>query len=70
MDPIVLNIILVVVLVAIIGLAVLYIYKSKKAGAVCIGCPYAKQCGKKSSGCSCGNSNGNNKSSGGDSCCH
>ena len=67
MNPNLINVILVAVLVVIVGLAALYIYRSKKAGAVCIGCPYAKQCGKKSSGCSCGNDN--NKSSGG-GCCH
>lgn len=66
MDPIIINIILVAVLVVIVGLAALYIYKSKKAGAVCIGCPYAKQCGKKSSGCSCNE----NKNNSGGSCCH
>ncbi len=66
MNPTLTNLILVVVLVVIVGLAALYIYKSKKAGAVCIGCPYAKQCGKKSSSCGCGN---NNKGGGG-GCCH
>lgn len=34
---------------AIAGLAGRYIYKSKKAGKTCIGCPYSGQC----SGC-CG----------------
>ena len=51
MDPIIINIILVAVLVVIVGLAALYIYKSKKAGAVCIGCPYAKGCGGNCGGC-------------------
>ncbi len=40
------NIILILILAIIIGLAVLYIYKEKKKGAKCIGCPYAKECGK------------------------
>ena len=47
MNPNLVDIILVIVLVALVGLACLYIYKSKKAGAVCIGCPYAKECAKK-----------------------
>ena len=27
--------------------AIRYIYKEKKKGTACIGCPYAKSCGKK-----------------------
>lgn len=46
------DIILVLVLLIIAGGAVRYIYKAKKRGEHCIGCPYAKQCGSKS--CSCG----------------
>ncbi len=38
------NLIIVVVVAAIIGLAARYIYKEKKRGVKCIGCP---------SGCSC-----------------
>ena len=64
MDPNVINVILVIVLVLIVGLAALYIYKQKKSGAACIGCPYAKECGSK---CKC-NSKNNKKGSGG--CCH
>ena len=60
------DIILVIVLVALVGLACLYIYKSKKAGAVCIGCPYAKECAKKGNCPS--KSNDNDKPTGG-SCC-
>ena len=47
MSPEVANVILVVILALVIGLAVWYIYKSKKAGAACIGCPYAKECASK-----------------------
>ena len=36
------NIIAIVIIVAVIGLAVAYIFKAKKRGQKCIGCPYAK----------------------------
>ncbi len=42
------NIILIILLIAIIGFAVIYIYKEKKNGAKCIGCPHAKNCRKES----------------------
>ena len=38
------NVILVAILAAIIGGAVIYIYKAKKHGVRCIGCPGAKAC--------------------------
>lgn len=39
------NVIIVVLVVAIvIGIAV-YLYRAKKRGNACIGCPYARQCG-------------------------
>lgn len=41
------NIIIVVAIVAIVGLASFYVYKSKKRGKKCIGCPYADACGQK-----------------------
>ena len=40
------NIIAVVVILLIIGLAILYIFLSKKKGHKCIGCPYSKTCNK------------------------
>ena len=43
------NLILILILVAIVGGAVLYIYKSKKRGVKCVGCP-SGGC----SSCSCG----------------
>lgn len=46
------NIIVVAVLVAIIGSAVIYIIKAKKKGAKCIGCPYSSSCGKMTD-CTC-----------------
>ncbi len=45
------NIILIVILVALVGGAVLYIYREKKKGVHCIGCPYAGKCGKQKCNC-------------------
>lgn len=42
------SLIVLVILVAIIGGAMYYIYKAKKSGQKCIGCPHAKQCTEKS----------------------
>ena len=43
------------IIAAIVGAAVVYIYKAKKSGVKCIGCPSAGSCGKRScDGCSCG----------------
>ncbi len=39
------NLIIILVLLGIIGSIVLYLYRAKKRGENCIGCPYAKQCG-------------------------
>jgi len=41
----------VAVIALIVGGASMYIYKEKKNGAKCIGCPHAKSCGKNQ--CSC-----------------
>ena len=39
----------------IIGLAAFYVYKEKKSGRKCIGCPHSKCCSSaKNGGCSCG----------------
>lgn len=46
------NILVLLVLVLIIGGASLYIYKAKKSGVKCIGCPQAQTCGGQCSGCS------------------
>jgi len=43
-----------IVLLAIIGGAAFYIYKQKKSGAKCIGCPHSKSCRAHCSGTSCG----------------
>ena len=44
------NIILGAILLAIVAAVSVYLYRAKKRGETCIGCPYAKQCG----GGSCG----------------
>lgn len=51
------------VIALIIGGAVFYIYKAKKSGKKCIGCPDAKTCSGKCSGCSgnCGGCGANSK---------
>ena len=48
------DILVVLVLILVLGLAVFYIVKKKKSGAKCIGCPYASACGNKgASSCNC-----------------
>ncbi len=48
------NIIIIAILVIILGLAAVYIYKAKKSGKKCIGCPESSSCSKGScSSCSC-----------------
>ncbi len=39
--------IVIAIIVLIIFSACFYIYKEKKKGKKCIGCPYAGECGKK-----------------------
>jgi len=38
------NVIIVAVLVVVVGLASLYVYKAKKSGKKCIGCPGGGSC--------------------------
>ena len=38
------NLIIIAIIVFVIGLALGYIYKFKKRGDRCIGCPYSKSC--------------------------
>lgn len=45
------SVIAAVIIVAILALAVWYIYKAKKSGKKCVGCPDGGSC---SGGCSCG----------------
>ncbi|MDO5154724.1 MAG: FeoB-associated Cys-rich membrane protein [Eubacteriales bacterium] len=39
------NVIIIVILIILIGSACYYIWKNKKKGIKCIGCPYANSCG-------------------------
>ena len=48
------NVILALVIAAILALAVGYIYKAKKKGAKCIGCPDSGTCGGSCAGCAGG----------------
>ena len=45
------DIIIVVVVALILGLVCGYIYKEKKSGKKCIGCPYASECGREKCEC-------------------
>lgn len=45
------DIIIVLVLLIIVAGAGLYIFRAKKRGEHCIGCPHSKECGKMSCGC-------------------
>lgn len=38
-------------IVLIVGAAVFYIFRAKRRGEKCVGCPYAKQCGGNCGGC-------------------
>ena len=43
------------IILIILGFACIYIYKEKKRGVRCIGCPAAGTCGSRKQGeCSCG----------------
>ncbi len=44
------NIIIIAIVLCIVVGIVIYLYKAKKRGQTCIGCPYAKQCGGKCGG--------------------
>ncbi|MBE6963377.1 MAG: FeoB-associated Cys-rich membrane protein [Ruminococcaceae bacterium] len=51
------DLIVISILAVVLGLAVGYIYKEKKSGAKCIGCPHSKTCASAKGGCcscSCG----------------
>ena len=51
------DLILIVILLGIAAAVVFYLYREKKRGVTCVGCPHAKACAKrKSGGCSCGGS--------------
>ena len=44
------NLIIILILAVIVGAILVYLYKAKKRGEGCIGCPYSKQCGGKCNG--------------------
>ena len=44
------NFIIVLIILLIVAGIVFYLYRAKKRGETCIGCPYAKQCGGKCDG--------------------
>jgi hypothetical protein len=54
MSAILANIIATAVVVLIVGAAIYYIYKEKKKGTKCIGCPMAGNCAKHKNGMGCG----------------
>ncbi len=45
------NVIIILILTLVLGGAGIYIYKSKKKGQKCIGCPYAGECSKNNCEC-------------------
>lgn len=46
--------ILIVLILGILAAVIIYLYRAKKSGAACVGCPHGKQCAKtKSSCCNC-----------------
>ncbi|MBQ6878055.1 MAG: FeoB-associated Cys-rich membrane protein [Oscillospiraceae bacterium] len=47
------NIIIIVIIAVIVGLAGWYVYKAKKNGKKCIGCPEGCSCSAKNTGCAC-----------------
>jgi radical SAM protein with 4Fe4S-binding SPASM domain len=44
MGTIIANVVALVIVLAVVGGAVYYIYKNRKKGVKCIGCPYAATC--------------------------
>ncbi len=46
MTPVLANIVATLIILGIVGYAVRYIYKEKKKGTRCIGCPMAGNCAK------------------------
>lgn len=45
------NVIIIAILILILGGAGFYVYKAKKSGQKCVGCPHSKEC--KSNNCNC-----------------
>ena len=47
------DLIILVILVLILGIAIGYIIKEKKKGVKCIGCPFAENCAKRNQSSKC-----------------
>ena len=62
------NAILIIVLGAILGGAIVYIVRAKKRGAKCIGCPSGGSCGRNKEGSSCSGCRGCSSGSAGCGC--
>lgn len=45
--------IIIAVVLCIVAAISIYLYRAKKRGETCIGCPCAKECAKKHGGCNC-----------------
>ena len=48
------DLIVIAAVLAIVGAAAFYVYRAKKRGAKCIGCPMGESCSRKAGGSSCG----------------
>ena len=48
------DILIAAIILAILGAAAWYVYKAKKSGKKCIGCPDSGSCSGQCGGCSCG----------------
>jgi len=48
------DLVVIAVLLVIVGAAARYIYKAKKRGVKCVGCPDGGCCPHSGGGCSCG----------------
>jgi len=55
------DIVVVAILALVIGLASFYVYKAKKSGKKCIGCPSSSSCSGACSSCNCCGSDFENK---------
>lgn len=55
------DIIIIAIVLLVVCLAGGYIYKAKKSGKTCIGCPDGASCSGHCSGCSCGCGSGEKK---------
>lgn len=45
------DLIVISILLVMVGGAITYVYRAKKSGQTCIGCPHAKSCGRKACNC-------------------